>query len=161
MSSGLSYLQPVLLHLPVFCRSVFCLSMHSSSLLCPVFYTLYSIPFVIVHPCTGLSSVSPSTSHSSISFHVSVEIHSLSSFFFLPNTAVQVSLHIAFKDFQCSSTHVSSGMFVDISHFVLMAGCREDFLCSFILQFPSVVLELRSITSFLEGFQLDLKGSLH
>ncbi|CAH8444259.1 unnamed protein product [Heterobilharzia americana] len=43
-------------------------------------------------------------------------------------------------------------MFLQISHFVLMTGCREDLLCSFILQFPSVVLELRSITSFLEGF---------
>ncbi|CAH8598021.1 unnamed protein product, partial [Heterobilharzia americana] len=103
MLSGLSYLQPVLLHLPVFRRSVFCLCVHSSSLLCPVFYTLYSVPLVVEHPCTGLSSASPSSSPCSISFQVSVEIHSLSSFFFLPNTVVQVSFHIAFKDFQCSS----------------------------------------------------------
>ncbi|CAH8626415.1 unnamed protein product [Heterobilharzia americana] len=106
MLSGLylSYLQPVLLHFPVFRRSFFCLSTHSSSLLCPVFYTLYSDPLLVVHPCTGSSSASPSSSPSSISFHVSIEIHSLSSFFFLPNTVIQDSFLIAFKDFQCSST---------------------------------------------------------
>ncbi|CAH8448711.1 unnamed protein product [Heterobilharzia americana] len=88
MLSGHSYLQPVLLHLPVCRGSVFCLLAHSSSLLCPVFYTLFSVPLLVLHPCTGSTSASPSSSPSSISFHVSVEIHSLSSFFFLPNTGV-------------------------------------------------------------------------
>ncbi|CAH8290053.1 unnamed protein product [Heterobilharzia americana] len=93
-----------------------------TSLSSVVFYTLCSVPLLVVHPCTGLSSTSPSSSPCSISFQVSVEIHSLSSFFFLPNRAVQVSFHTAFKEFQSSSTHVSSGILPDISHFVLMAG---------------------------------------
>ncbi|CAH8632833.1 unnamed protein product [Heterobilharzia americana] len=97
MLSGLSYLQPALLHLPVFRRSVFCLSTHSSSLLCPVFYTLYSVPPLFEHPCTGSSSASPSYSPCSVSFHVSVEIHFLSSLFFLPNTVVQVFFPHLFK----------------------------------------------------------------
>ncbi|CAH8534843.1 unnamed protein product [Heterobilharzia americana] len=56
MLSGLSYQQLVLLHLPVCRRSVFCLCAYSSSLLCPVFYKLCSVPLFAVHPCPGLSS---------------------------------------------------------------------------------------------------------
>ncbi|CAH8532219.1 unnamed protein product [Heterobilharzia americana] len=130
MLSGLSYLQPVLLQMPVLRRSVFCLSAHSSSLLCPVFYALYSVPSLFEHPYTGSSSATPFFSPDSISFHVSVEIHSLSSFFFLPNDAVQVSFPIAFKDFQRSSTQISSGPFLDISHFVLMADVKISFVVS-------------------------------
>ncbi|CAH8660722.1 unnamed protein product [Heterobilharzia americana] len=58
MLSGLclSYQQRVLLHLPVYRGSVFCLCVHSSSLLCPVFYTSYSVLLFVVHPCAGSPS---------------------------------------------------------------------------------------------------------
>ncbi|CAH8490786.1 unnamed protein product [Heterobilharzia americana] len=79
--SGLSYQQPVLLQLPKCRRSVFCLCAYSS-LLCPVFCTLYSVPRFVVYPCTALYwfSASPASYPCSISFHVSLEIHSLFSF---------------------------------------------------------------------------------
>ncbi|CAH8583291.1 unnamed protein product [Heterobilharzia americana] len=85
MSSGLylSYLQPVLLHLPVCRRSVFCLCVHSSLLLCSVFCTLYSVPLVVEHPCTGLSSASPSSSPLSASTYPSRSIPCLLSSSFL------------------------------------------------------------------------------
>ncbi|CAH8629071.1 unnamed protein product [Heterobilharzia americana] len=143
MLSGLSY-QPAACYASIASVAWKCLLSLRALFFTAVSSVLYIVlsSSSVVHPCpalhyTGSSSPSPSpsSSPSPISFHVSVEIHSLSSFFFLPNTVMQVSFHISFTDFQWSSTQVSSGMLLDISHFVLMADCREDVLCSFVLEF--------------------------
>ncbi|CAH8556485.1 unnamed protein product [Heterobilharzia americana] len=123
---------------------------------------LCSVLFVF-HPCTGSFSASPSSSPCSVSFHVSVEIHSLSSFFFLPIKFMQVSSHVSFKEFECSSAPDSPGMLLNVSHFFLIADVKIFFVVSSFssISVLSVELELWSITNFFEGFQLDLEGSLH
>ncbi|CAH8434381.1 unnamed protein product [Heterobilharzia americana] len=50
------------------CRgSVFCFSAHSSPLLCLVFYALYTLPLLVIHPCVGLAPASPTSTPPSAS----------------------------------------------------------------------------------------------
>ncbi|CAH8453794.1 unnamed protein product [Heterobilharzia americana] len=62
--------------------NAFCLSVHSSSILRPVFYRLYSASHFFVHPSTGSSSVSLSSFSLSASLFPSRSTSCLVSFSF-------------------------------------------------------------------------------